>query len=91
MSNKSDIDDEIVPVEDLHKFVDLLVSWHLRRVAICHHFKDIPVGSEIQIEDEEVIVMEGPFLDGFKLGIDMALNQLGELPFVAQAPPDEVH
>ena len=75
---------EIVHVSDMGQFIALMQDWHTQQVATVRHFMEIPSGVEVQVEDEETFPLEGDTLKGFKLGIQMALMYLGELPFYAQ-------
>ena len=75
---------EIVHVSDMGQFVALMQDWHAKQVATVRHLMEIPSGVEVQVEDEETFPLEGDTLKGFKLGIQMALSYLGELPFYAQ-------
>lgn len=75
---------EIVQISDMGQFIALMQDWHTQQVATVRHFMEIPSGVEVQVEDEETFPLEGDTLKGFKLGINMALSYLGELPFYAQ-------
>jgi hypothetical protein len=50
---------------------------------------DIPEGLEITLNDTEVSVLKGDLHKGFKIGLIVALAELGELPFVAELISDE--
>ena len=75
---------EIVHVSDMGQFITLMQDWHTEQVATVHHFLEVPPGIEVQVEGEEPFQLEGDLLKGFKLGIQMALSYLGELPFSPQ-------
>ena len=80
-------DNSLLPIIDLDQFVTLLTDWHNRQVATIKHLQDVPEGSKIIIgegEEAEEKIMEGHFLEGFQLGLDIALNYLGSLPFTAE-------
>lgn len=72
-----------VPVEDLDQFVRILTGWHMERCALVQHLLEVPEGSTFEVDGKE-IVMTGATLDGFKLGIEMTMMQLGTLPFEAE-------
>ena len=77
----------LLPVEDLDNFVALLTDWHMRQVATIKHLHVVPEGMSIMIgegEDATHHTLEGEFLSGFRLGLDLALNYLGTLPFMAE-------
>ena len=79
---------EIVHISDMGQFITLMQDWHTDQVATVQHFLEVPSGIEVQIEGEPNFLLEGDILKGFKLGIQMALSYLGELPFYAQGSED---
>ena len=74
-------DAETVHVESLDEFVQILTAWHAEKCAVVQHLLQVPEGSEFQVEDGDPCVMTGDMLAGFKFGIEMAMMQLGTLPF----------
>jgi hypothetical protein len=80
---------ETIEIADLDQFVRVLVGWHSQKTAVLKHIIDIPVGSEMTFNDTgPPVIMAGDFLDGFKAGIDLALIELGVLPFVYEQEAD---
>ena len=75
---------DTVEVNSLDRFVHFLSHWHANKVATLEHMKQIPEGSEIEIQGQESKVVQGDFLAGYKTGIQLALMELGELPFTAE-------
>ncbi len=80
---------ELLQVEDLDHFIALLTDWHNRQAAIVAHLQQVPQGVTMLLEQGEgeepqERTMEGDFLDGFRIGLGMALNYLGKLPFLAE-------
>ena len=79
--------DEMVAVTDLDQFITLLTDWHNRQVAIVKHLNNAPQGIKILIgegEEAKEKTLEGEFLEGFQLGIGLAFNYFGTLPFMAE-------
>lgn len=74
---------ETLGVEDLDTFVRILTGWHTEKCATVQHLLEVPEGTAFEIGDES-LVLEGAALAGFKFGIEMAMMQLGKLPFVAE-------
>lgn len=78
-------------IEDVQTFGHLLNEWHTHAVAVVEQFRAMPAGERMKIqpegEPEEVLLMDGDLLKGFKLGLTFALGQLGKLPF-GQAEPE---
>lgn len=80
---------ETIEIADLDQFVRALVSWHSQKTAILKYMLSIPVGSEMTFNDTGTpTIMAGEFLEGFKAGLDVALIELGVLPFVYEQEAD---
>ena len=73
-----------VPITELDTFIQLLTAWHAKQVATVQHIYEVPVGTEVVIEGSEPFKMEGDILKGFHLGINMAMQYLGTLPFTPE-------
>jgi len=74
----------IIEVGSIEEFAHYLTGWHSTKVAELRHMLDMPSGVEMIIEEggvEKTVLMEGPMLAGFKAGVELALMQLGTLPF----------
>ena len=76
--------DSLLAVNDLDQFVQLLASWHTKRIATLKHMQNIPETAEVSLGDAAPVQMTGAFREGFLLGLSVALSELGELPFVAE-------
>ena len=86
-AQKQETNSELLAVNDLDHFITLLTDWHNRQVATVKHLQEVPPGITVVIGDdsgETKKTMEGEFLEGFQLGLGMALNYLGTLPFMAE-------
>lgn len=78
---------ELLAVTDLDHFITLLTDWHNRQVATVKHLHEVPSGITVVIgegDDADKKTLEGEFLEGFQLGLGLALNYLGTLPFMAE-------
>lgn len=75
---------ELVEVADLDGFVKHLTTWHNNRVATLRHMQQIPEGTPMQVGDGPERPLTGDLLEGFKAGIQVALAQLGTLPFAVE-------
>lgn len=76
-----------IPVDNVDDFARHVATWHQNKVSQLKHLLEIPEGTAFTIGDgteETELVLEGPALAGFKFGIEMALMQFGELPFVIE-------
>ena len=80
---------ETIDVGSLDVFVHMLVSWHSRKCAILKHMMDLPEGSSMQIGEGESVSMTGDMLVVFKAGIELALMELGTLPFRYSTETDD--
>jgi len=80
-----------VEVDDLDGFVTLLTGWHVRRVDTVKHLLEIPEGTVFEVGNgAKSVTLAGDTLAGFKFGLEMALMQLGKLPFVAEIEDEKV-
>ncbi len=75
---------QTVMVESLDDFVRFLAAWHDKQVATLQHMMSIPEGSEAQAPGGEPILLAGDTHKGFVLGLQTALDFLGELPFTPE-------
>lgn len=80
---------EAYVVEDLDRFVMLLADWHTQKVGVLKHMLDVPEGTEVSFNDEPATPLEGAKLAGFRLGLNLALMELGNLPFIYEASKDD--
>ena len=88
---KQETNSELLAVNNLDHFIALLTDWHQRQVATVKHLQEVPTGITVVIGDsdgETKKTLEGEFLEGFHLGLGMALNYLGTLPFMAEYVDD---
>lgn len=87
MSNQENpnkaLESEIVEMTDLDQFVQTLTAWHQAQCAKVQHMLKLPLGATFDIEGKRV-VLRGKAMDAFKLGVEMALMQLGTLPFLVE-------
>lgn len=73
-----------VPIESIDQFAALVATWHERAVATIKHLSHVPEGMEVAIEGQENFKLEGEAHRGFVLGLELALNFVGTLPFAAE-------
>lgn len=73
-----------VMVENLDQFVRVLMAWHANKVAMLRHLQSIPEGTEVSKDDGEPLVLTGDMLKGFQMGLEVALEEMGTLPFEAE-------
>jgi hypothetical protein len=79
---------ETIFVNDLDHFITLLVRWHDTKCRLLKHMCDIPADATFEIDG-----VDQPFTPemrkGFILAIDIALAELGTLPFAAETDEEE--
>lgn len=80
---------EAYVVEDLDKFVLLLADWHKQKVDLLQHMMEVPEGTEVSFNEEPAKPLEGDRHEGFRLGLSVALMELGNLPFAYEASKDD--
>lgn len=78
-----------VEIKDLDTFARSLAHWHDNKVKVLEHMLSLPSGTEMIVDGntEAPVIMAGDMLAGFKAGIDLALMELGTLPFVFETEP----
>ena len=85
---------DLIGVTDLDTFVALLAGWHGKKVETLKHMIDIPEGTEmttISADGTQIgVVLTGDMLAGFKAGLELALIEMGELPFLAEMEADAI-
>lgn len=84
MSEAQVAKEELVHVSDMDQFIQMMTKWHTHQIKTIHHLHEVPEGTEVSIGDEDKFKLEGDALKGFKVGIQLCLNYLGTLPFVAE-------
>jgi hypothetical protein len=75
---------ETLEIEDLDMFVRMLHQWHTGKVQLIQHMLTIPEGTEMIVGDDKSVTLTGDVLAGFKAGLDLALMELGTLPFIVE-------
>lgn len=76
-----------VIVEDIDAFARHMLRWFEIRSQQLKHLLTVPAGTAFEVGDEE-IVLDGDTLRGFKFGVEMAIMQLGTLPFTPHYEED---
>lgn len=71
----------IVEVTDMDQMVRILIKWNEEKVAVLRHMIDIPEHSQVEIQNDNPLVLSGDVRRAFQLGIQMSLEELGNLPF----------
>lgn len=79
-----EVTEPVIDVQDLGQFVAMLQAWHKKQVATLRHMTTIPVGTQVQVEGEPDLELDGDVYRGYVMGINIALAHLGELPFNAE-------
>lgn len=78
--------DELVPIESVDQMANYMAAWFVQRREQITKLLSAPAGTSFEIgegAEATVIELSGDTLKGFKFGVEMALMQLGELPFGA--------
>lgn len=71
---------ETLEVDSLDQFVKLLVSWHTAKVALLKHMLEMPEGNIMEVDGKD-IALSGDALVAFQAGINVAISEMGQLPF----------
>lgn len=76
-----------VEVTTIDQFARYVAAWHQNRVEQIQHMLRIPDGAVFTVgdgEEAQEVVLEGDVRMGFMFGIELALMQIRDLPFVAE-------
>ena len=76
---------QIEEITTISQLSQLVATWYDNQIAILNHLRDVPVGTQVQSGDEdasEIYVLEGDVLIGYHLGLNLALSNIGSLPFI---------
>lgn len=79
---------ETIQVQDLDHFINLLVRWHDTKCRLLKHMETIPEDAVVEIDGEDH-TFTPEMRQGFKLGITIALAELGTLPFSFEVEEQE--
>ena len=82
---------DLLFIDNIQTLVAALTAWHDQKVQILEYMMTIPSGTEMLINDNETIVLDGDVHKGFCAGIIVALSELGTLPFEVTADAEEPH
>ena len=76
---------QIEEITTISQLSQLLVTWYDNQIAILDQLKNVPAGTQVQVGDKEAnetYVLEGDVLTGYLLGLNLALSNIGSLPFI---------
>ena len=79
-----------IVVDDLEVFVTLLNQWHTSKVCMLEHVMQIPISTSVTMDNDPPIVLEGEAHRAYIAAIQLALMELGKLPFES-IPEGDVH
>ncbi len=80
----------LIQITNLDQFVGIMTLWHRQAAQATQHLLGVPVGGAFEV-DGETIELTGMAHKAFLLGVNMALMNLGELPFeVPEVVPQAV-
>ena len=79
---------DTIQVESLDQFVQYLVRWHDTKCRLLKHMETIPEDAVVEIDGVDH-TFTPEMRQGFKLGITIALAELGTLPFGFETDDEE--
>jgi hypothetical protein len=82
---------ETIEISNLDQFVRILAAWHEERVKVLKHMLEVPAGIEVSIDGGPDETLQGDLHRGFLMGLNVALMELGTLPFLAQVDESGPH
>ncbi len=84
--------EDIIDVTTIDQFAGLVGKWHHNKVAVLEHMMTIPEGTEVAIkigDEEKAVKLEGDVLAGFQAGLQVALVEFSQLPFVVSVDDND--
>ena len=75
-----------VPIDSIDSFAAIVEQWHEKNKATLEHTMKIPVGTTVEFDSRDPVVLEGDLHKGFRLGIAASLVAIGNLPFFTDEP-----
>ena len=80
---------EATTITTIDQFAELVSQWYDNRQKAVKYLLTVPDGVEFERasgpdQPPEKMLMTGDLMKGFKFGVELALMQLGDLPFVAE-------
>ena len=75
---------ETVIIESADDFARLLIGWHSEKIAVLKHFLEIPEGTDASEDDGQSVKLVGDARKAFIIGVKLAIEELGTLPFEAE-------
>lgn len=79
----------LVEISSLDTFVRILSLWHSDKIKVLEHMLDVPEGTSVQLSEEEAIILTGETHKAFIIGLNLALMELGVLPFSFETEEDD--
>lgn len=79
---------DTVEINDINTFARAVAHWYNQRVALIKHLLTIPEGTAFEIDDQSIVI-EGITRAGFLFGVELAIIQLGNLPFTAEVEANQ--
>lgn len=74
-------ENESVVIDSLDMFAAVVAKWHQSCIRELQYTLKVPEGTELCIDEENPIALEGELLKGYLLGIQTAIVCIGKLPF----------
>jgi len=77
---------DMIDITTIDEFAELVGRWHQNKVAVLRHMQSIPLGTEMELtlgDKTHMVKLEGEIMFGFQAGLELALIEIGNMPFVA--------
>lgn len=80
--------DNLLYIDSLDQFINILHIWHGRKVRVLEHMLTIPEGTEMEL-DGKTITLSDDVHTAFVEGIKLSLHELGTLPFTVEQEDEQ--
>lgn len=83
---------DMIGIDTIDQFAGYVTRWHQNKVAVLRHMQAIPSGTEMEVtigDKAQTIKLEGELMAAFQTGLELALIEIGNLPFGVSTEGDE--
>lgn len=75
---------DMIDISTIDQFAEYVTRWHQNKVSVLRHMQLIPPGTEMEVslgDKGHTIKLEGELMAAFQAGLELALIEIGNLPF----------
>jgi len=80
----NEVEIQTINVNTIDDMMSVLYHWHAEKVAVLKHMINVPDEAKVTIDEKRELILKGEVREAFKLGLTLALIEMGKLPFVVE-------